>query len=104
MLHPRARGVVKWIAPAGEYTIDEVILRTEFSGKESEHKMLQVRLDCPLFSSSSSCGSPLFLWLTLSLFLCVAYSPPPPPPPPPRSGLCASCGRQRRSWLPTTRC
>lgn len=43
MLHPRARGAVKWIAPAGEYTIDEVILKTEFNGKVTEHKMLQVR-------------------------------------------------------------
>eukprot|EP00730_Choanoeca_flexa_P016108 TRINITY_DN7547_c0_g1_i2.p1 TRINITY_DN7547_c0_g1~~TRINITY_DN7547_c0_g1_i2.p1 ORF type:complete len:340 (+),score=50.32 TRINITY_DN7547_c0_g1_i2:47-1021(+) len=42
MLHPRARGTVTWMAPAGEYSIDETILKTEFQGKETEHAMLQV--------------------------------------------------------------
>eukprot|EP00045_Choanoeca_perplexa_P004847 m.41008 g.41008 ORF g.41008 m.41008 type:complete len:610 (-) comp12798_c0_seq1:68-1897(-) len=42
MLHPRAHGTVTWMAPAGEYSIDEPILKTEFQGKETEHAMLQV--------------------------------------------------------------
>jgi V-type H+-transporting ATPase subunit A len=42
MLHPRARGKVTWIAPLGEYTLNDIILKTEFSGKITEHTMLQV--------------------------------------------------------------
>jgi len=42
MVHPKARGKVTWIAPAGEYTIVDTILKTEFQGKTTEHKMLQV--------------------------------------------------------------
>lgn len=49
MLHPRARGTVKWIAPAGEYTIVDTVLKTEFNGKETEHSMLQVRDLAELF-------------------------------------------------------
>lgn len=80
MLHPRARGTVKWIAPAGEYTIVDPVLKTEFNGKETEHTMLQVR-----------CGQ------------CDAL-PYREPFLPTRSGLCASCAPPPRSWRPTTRC
>ncbi|VUZ41594.1 unnamed protein product [Hymenolepis diminuta] len=42
MLPPRAMGTVKWIAPAGSYTILDKILETEYEGKTSEHSMLQI--------------------------------------------------------------
>ncbi|KAH8418763.1 hypothetical protein KR222_001374, partial [Zaprionus bogoriensis] len=42
MLPPRCQGRVSWVAPAGEYTVDEVILETELDGFTSRHTMLQV--------------------------------------------------------------
>lgn len=42
MVHPRKRGEVTWVAPAGEYTIVDTVLKTKFGGKETEHSMLQV--------------------------------------------------------------
>jgi len=42
MLHPKARGKITWIAEAGEYTLNDVILKTEFAGKVTEHTMVQV--------------------------------------------------------------
>eukprot|EP00051_Salpingoeca_urceolata_P026909 m.479232 g.479232 ORF g.479232 m.479232 type:complete len:608 (-) comp21376_c0_seq1:35-1858(-) len=42
MIHPRKRGEVTWVAPAGEYTIVDTVLKTKFQGKETEHCMLQV--------------------------------------------------------------
>ncbi|EDQ87552.1 uncharacterized protein MONBRDRAFT_37827 [Monosiga brevicollis MX1] len=42
LTHPRSRGTVTWIAPEGEYTIEDTVLKTEFMGKEMEHRMLQV--------------------------------------------------------------
>lgn len=42
MVHPKAFGVITWIAPAGEYNITETILKTEFAGRSMDHRMLQV--------------------------------------------------------------
>lgn len=42
MTHPKARGKITWIAPAGEYTIVDTILKTDFQGSTMEHRMLQV--------------------------------------------------------------
>ncbi|SMN18301.1 similar to Saccharomyces cerevisiae YDL185W VMA1 Subunit A of the eight-subunit V1 peripheral membrane domain of the vacuolar H+-ATPase [Maudiozyma saulgeensis] len=39
LLPPRARGTITWIAPAGEYTVDEKVLEVEFDGKKSEYSM-----------------------------------------------------------------
>lgn len=39
LLPPRARGTVTWIAPAGEYTVDEKILEVEFDGKKTGYPM-----------------------------------------------------------------
>lgn len=36
LLPPRSRGTITWIAPAGEYTLDEKILEVEFDGKKSD--------------------------------------------------------------------
>ncbi|CAK7239774.1 MAG: H(+)-transporting V1 sector ATPase subunit A [Sporothrix thermara] len=41
MLPPRARGTIKRIAPAGEYTVDEKILDVEFDGKTTGYGMMQ---------------------------------------------------------------
>ena len=42
MLHPKARGKITWIAEPGKYTLNDVILKTEFAGKITEHTMVQV--------------------------------------------------------------
>ncbi|KAL5964506.1 V-type proton ATPase catalytic subunit A isoform 2 [Taenia solium] len=42
MLSPKAMGTVRWIAPAGNYTITDKVLETEFDGEVTEHSMLQI--------------------------------------------------------------
>lgn len=42
MLHPDAIGTVTYIAPAGNYTIEEEVLEIEFDGQRTKHKMYQV--------------------------------------------------------------
>ncbi|TGZ68767.1 hypothetical protein CRM22_004094 [Opisthorchis felineus] len=42
MLSPKAQGTVRWIAPAGHYTIKDKILEIEFDGEVSHHSMLQI--------------------------------------------------------------
>jgi len=42
MLPPRACGTITYIAPAGNYTVTDVILETEFAGEKSQHTMLQI--------------------------------------------------------------
>uniref|UniRef100_A0A0A1X1W0 H(+)-transporting two-sector ATPase n=1 Tax=Zeugodacus cucurbitae TaxID=28588 RepID=A0A0A1X1W0_ZEUCU len=39
---PRCKGTVRYIAPAGNYTVEDVILETEFDGEITKHTMLQV--------------------------------------------------------------
>lgn len=39
LLPPRARGTITWIAPAGDYTVDEKILEVEFDGKKFDYSM-----------------------------------------------------------------
>ncbi|CAK7205049.1 H(+)-transporting V1 sector ATPase subunit A [Sporothrix eucalyptigena] len=41
MLPPRARGTIKRIASAGDYTVDEKILDVEFDGKTTSYGMMQ---------------------------------------------------------------
>ncbi|KAG6011352.1 H(+)-transporting V1 sector ATPase subunit A [Claviceps pusilla] len=38
---PRARGIIRRIAPKGEYTVAEKILEVEFDGKKTEYPMMQ---------------------------------------------------------------
>lgn len=50
LLPPNARGTVKWLAPAGSYTVDEKVLEVEFNGKKFEYTMYHtwpVRLPRP---------------------------------------------------------
>ena len=57
LLPPRARGKVTWIAPAGEYTVDEKILEVEFEGKKSDFPMYHtwpVRVPRPVAEKKSA--------------------------------------------------
>ncbi|CAF3624599.1 unnamed protein product [Adineta steineri] len=42
MVHPRAMGTVTFIAPDGDYTLDDTVLETEFDGVKTKHTMLQI--------------------------------------------------------------
>jgi len=42
ILPAKGRGTVKYIAPPGNYTVDDVVMETEFDGEKTEIKMLQV--------------------------------------------------------------
>jgi V-type H+-transporting ATPase subunit A len=42
MLPPKAMGVVKWIAPRGEYTVIDTLLKVEFEGQIYEYPMMQI--------------------------------------------------------------
>eukprot|EP00052_Salpingoeca_macrocollata_P004912 m.44291 g.44291 ORF g.44291 m.44291 type:complete len:611 (+) comp14539_c0_seq1:975-2807(+) len=42
MLHPNCKGKVTFIAPPGEYTNNDIVLKTELDGKVTEHTMIQV--------------------------------------------------------------
>ncbi|XP_064541187.1 V-type proton ATPase catalytic subunit A-like [Drosophila montana] len=42
MLSPRTQGRVKYIAPAGTYTVGDVVIETEFEDKITQHTMMQV--------------------------------------------------------------
>ena len=42
MLAPKAKGTVVYVAEPGSYTIDDVVLETEFDGERTKHKMMQV--------------------------------------------------------------
>ena len=41
MLPPRALGTITFIAEKGEYTVEDVVLETEFNGKKQEHTLMQ---------------------------------------------------------------
>ena len=42
MMHPKGRGVITYIAPEGDYTLEDIILESEFQGVKTEHTMVQV--------------------------------------------------------------
>ncbi|KIJ99567.1 hypothetical protein K443DRAFT_679829 [Laccaria amethystina LaAM-08-1] len=42
MLSPRALGTITHIAEKGHYTVDDVVLETEFEGKTTKHTMMQL--------------------------------------------------------------
>ncbi|GAA98128.1 uncharacterized protein L969DRAFT_85943 [Mixia osmundae IAM 14324] len=42
MLGPRAMGTITHIADKGSYTVEDVVLETEFEGKKTEHTMMQI--------------------------------------------------------------
>ncbi|KZT56380.1 putative TFP1p-H+-ATPase V1 domain 69 kd catalytic subunit, vacuolar [Calocera cornea HHB12733] len=42
MLHPRAMGTITHIAEKGSYSVEDVVLETEFDGKKSKHTLMQI--------------------------------------------------------------
>jgi V-type H+-transporting ATPase subunit A len=42
ILPPKAAGTITYIAPKGQYTIQDVVLETEFAGVKTKHTMLQL--------------------------------------------------------------
>ncbi|CAK9783979.1 V-type ATPase [Cutaneotrichosporon oleaginosum] len=42
MLPPRAMGTITHIAEKGSYTVEDVVLETEFQGKKTQHTMMQL--------------------------------------------------------------
>ena len=42
MLPPGARGAVSWLAPAGEYSLEDKVIEVEFGGATKEYSMLQL--------------------------------------------------------------
>ncbi|EGF99100.1 uncharacterized protein MELLADRAFT_45814 [Melampsora larici-populina 98AG31] len=42
MLPPRAMGTITYLAEKGSYTVDDVVLETEFEGKKTSHKLYQL--------------------------------------------------------------
>lgn len=42
MMPPRCVGKIKYLAPRGNYTVDEIILETEFEGKIHRYSMMQM--------------------------------------------------------------
>ncbi|EJT47330.1 vacuolar membrane ATPase subunit a [Trichosporon asahii var. asahii CBS 8904] len=42
MLPPRAMGTITHIAEAGSYTVEDVVLETEFQGKKTQHTLMQL--------------------------------------------------------------
>lgn len=42
LLPPKARGTVTYMAPVGNYTVDETVLEVEFDGEKKKYTMMQV--------------------------------------------------------------
>ncbi|MCO5555768.1 hypothetical protein L7F22_009313 [Adiantum nelumboides] len=75
MLPPRARGKITHIADEGSYTVDDVILETEFEGKKTKHTMCAlwpVRAPRPV-AEKLTADTPLLTGQRIldSLFPCV---------------------------------
>ncbi|AET41346.1 H(+)-transporting V1 sector ATPase subunit A Ecym_8050 [Eremothecium cymbalariae DBVPG len=75
LLPPRARGTITWIAPAGEYTVDENVLEVEFDGGKYSYSMYHtwpVRVQRPV-AEKLSADHPLLTGQRVldSLFPCV---------------------------------
>lgn len=50
VLPPKARGTVTYLAPVGNYTVDETVLEVEFDGEKHKYTMMQVRQDSTLLN------------------------------------------------------
>ncbi|WRT69708.1 V-type ATPase, A subunit [Kwoniella shivajii] len=75
MLPPRAMGTVTRIAEKGSYTVEDVVLETEFQGKTTQHTMMQlwpVRAPRPV-AQKETASYPLFTGQRVldALFPCV---------------------------------
>ncbi|KAG1322890.1 hypothetical protein G6F62_009984 [Rhizopus arrhizus] len=75
MLPPKSRGTITFIAPKGQYTLEDVVLETEFEGERTKHTMRQlwpVRSPRPV-AEKLSANHPLLTGQRVldSLFPCV---------------------------------
>lgn len=75
MLPPTSRGTITYIAPKGQYNIEQVVLETEFEGETTKHTMRQlwpVRTPRPV-AEKLSANHPLLTGQRVldSLFPCV---------------------------------
>lgn len=75
LMPPKARGTITYIAPAGNYTIDETLLEAEFEGKKSSFSMMHiwpVRTPRPVAEKLPAC-TPLITGQRVldALFPCV---------------------------------
>ncbi|ORX37708.1 vacuolar membrane ATPase subunit A [Kockovaella imperatae] len=75
MLPPRAMGTITRIAEKGSYSVEDIVLETEFQGKKQEHTMMQlwpVRAPRPV-AEKMTADYPLFTGQRVldSLFPCV---------------------------------
>ncbi|SCU81195.1 LAME_0B05974g1_1 [Lachancea meyersii CBS 8951] len=75
LLPPRARGTITWIAPAGDYTVDEKVLEVEYDGVKYDYSMYHtwpVRVPRPV-TEKLSADYPLLTGQRVldSLFPCV---------------------------------
>ncbi|KAG1468637.1 hypothetical protein G6F56_003718 [Rhizopus delemar] len=75
MLPPKSRGTITYIAPKGQYTLEDVVLETEFDGETTKHTMRQlwpVRSPRPV-AEKLSANYPLLTGQRVldSLFPCV---------------------------------
>jgi len=76
MLPPGARGVVTYLAPEGQYTIEEEVIELEFQGVKKRYSMKQmwpVRSPRPVAQkllANTPVSSLLFFSFVFSLFLC----------------------------------
>nr|XP_019009343.1 V-type ATPase, A subunit [Kwoniella pini CBS 10737]OCF48124.1 V-type ATPase, A subunit [Kwoniella pini CBS 10737] len=75
MLPPRAMGTITRIAEKGSYTVEDVVLETEFQGKTTQHTMMQlwpVRAPRPV-AQKETASYPLFTGQRVldALFPCV---------------------------------
>lgn len=75
MLPPKSRGTITYIAPKGQYTLEDVVLETEFEGETTKHTMRQlwpVRSPRPV-AEKLSANYPLLTGQRVldSLFPCV---------------------------------
>ncbi|EIE77194.1 hypothetical protein G6F46_006810 [Rhizopus delemar] len=75
MLPPKSRGTITYIAPKGQYTLEDVVLETEFEGETTKHTMRQlwpVRSPRPV-AEKLSANHPLLTGQRVldSLFPCV---------------------------------
>ena len=75
MLPPKSRGTITFIAPKGRYTLEDVVLETEFEGERTKHTMRQlwpVRSPRPV-AEKLSANHPLLTGQRVldSLFPCV---------------------------------
>lgn len=75
LLPPRSRGTITWLAPEGDYTVDEKIIEVEFDGVKSDYSMFHtwpVRVPRPV-AEKLSADHPLLTGQRVldALFPCV---------------------------------